>query len=332
MSFRSRTARSRVLGLGLAATLAVTLGACTTTATPTPEETVGPELPNRITIVVPYAAGGGTDLLGRHFAELLGDELGVSVIVENQPEGGQIPAMTRVSSAAPDGSVVLFQSLSLLTSAPAGSTDLTLADFTPISVINAEQIAFGVQASSEWQDMGALLDYAEANPADVVVGVTAPGSLYYVAPVILADEADVEFTLAPFDSAAPSLTALLGGHIDVSVTTVPEMLPFAESGDIRIIAQGSDQRLEVIPDVESWTDLGFSSPLPSAFRAIVGPAGMSDEVADLLEAAILKVVTSKEYLDFTAANNMTPLDMTRKETTSYLQIMEQQLTDIINNL
>lgn len=331
MSTRSGSLRGRLLGVGLATALAVSLGACTSTPTPDPEPSAA-TITDGITLVVPYAAGGGTDLLGRKFAELLSAELGVSVIVENQPEGGQIPAMTRVSSATPDGTTLLFQSLSLLTSAPAGSTDLTIADFTPISIINAEQVSFGVQASSPWQSMDELLDYAGENPGDVVVGVTAPGSLYHVAPVILAEEAGVEFNLAPFESAAPSLTALLGGHIDVSVTTVPEMLPFVESGDLRMLAQGSNQSLEVVPDVASWADLGFADPLPSAFRAIVGPAGMSDEIADLLEEAILAVVTSDEYLDFTAANNMTPLAMPRDETTEYLQVMERQLTEIINNL
>lgn len=320
----------RMLGLGLAASVTVALGACTSTPEPEPEETA--TISGRITLVVPYAAGGGTDLLGRHFAELLSEELGVPVVVENQPEGGQIPAMNRVANAAPDGTTLLFQSLSLLTSAPVGSTDLTLKDFTPISIINAEQIGFGVQASSPWQTMDDLLEYADENPGDVVVAVTAPGQLYHVAAVLLAQQAGVELTLTSFESAAPSVTALLGGHVDVAVTTVPEMWSFVESGEIRIIAHGSDQKLDLLPDLPTWTDLGFDEPLPSAFRAIVGPAGMPDAIADLLEQATLKVVTSKEYLDFTAANKMTPLAMTRADTTRYLQVMEQQVTEIIKNL
>lgn len=322
-----RTMRRRMVALAAASSVAVALSGCATTDAPAESE--GPTISGRVTIVVPYAPGGGTDLLGRHLAKLLSDKLGTPVVVENQQEGGQVPAMTRVSQAQGDGTTLLFIANSLLTAAPAGNTDLTLKDFSPIAVINAEPVGFAVNSSSKWQTIEEVIADSKSNPGSVSVAATAPGSLYHMAPSILAEQTGVQFNMVPFDSAAPSLTALLGNHVDMAVTTVPEMLEHVKAGTLRLLAHGGLEPIAALPNVPSVTDLALVDSMPASFRAIVGPADMSDEIAQYLSDTITEVAASKEYLDFLAENNMTPLNLDRNETTEYLSAMEKQFTALI---
>ena len=171
-----------------------------------------PERP--IELVVPSAAGGGTDTVARAFGEAMRKYLPQPLTVVNKPGASGAIGMTEVARAKPDGYKLGIIIAEAVIVPHLGPTTLNAAGLVPIARLNADPSAITVKADSRWNTIDAFLKFAAAHPGEVQVGNSGPGSIWHLAATALEDKAHVRFNHVPFSGAAPALVALMGGHID----------------------------------------------------------------------------------------------------------------------
>lgn len=248
-----------------------------------------------ITLVVPWSAGGGTDTLSRSLVKNAKKHLGVNVNVVNKTGGMGAVGMGDVAKARPDGYTVCMLTTQLSTYRMMGLADLSYRDFDLLMLLNRSVGVIAVKSDSQWKTMQDLIDYAKANPGKLTVGHTGAGGAWHLAMASLATSNNVEFTYVPFDGAAPSRTALLGGHIDVVPAGVDELLQLYQSGQIRVLAVASDERHPAMPDVPTYAEAGFPSDPISDWRGLGAPKGLDSAVLATLEAGFKKCFDDPEF-------------------------------------
>ncbi len=236
-----------------------------------------------ITLICPWAAGGGTDTLSRALVKNAKQYLGVNVNVVNKTGGMGAVGMGDVANAKPDGYTVCMLTTQLSTYRLMGLADLSYRNFDLLMLLNRSVGVIAVKADAQWKTMKELMDYAKANPGKLTVGHTGAGGAWHLAMASLATANNVEFTYVPFDGAAPSRTALLGGHVDVVPAGVDELLQLYQSGQIRVLAIAADERHPAMPDVPTYAEAGFPSDPISDWRGLGAPKGLPPEVRETLE-------------------------------------------------
>ncbi|MGJ8627961.1 MAG: Bug family tripartite tricarboxylate transporter substrate binding protein [Sulfitobacter sp.] len=263
-----------------------------------------------INLTVGYGAGGTTDSTARVLASLLEEDLGVSVTVINKPGGGGSVAAALASAQRPDGYNVFTFTTGAAVLSP-HTQDLPydpLNDFTFISQYGAWHLGVVAQADAPYDTLEELIAYSKENPGDVSYAIAGTGTPQHLTMIRLGDEEELDWKAVPFQGGAASVTALLGGHVDV-MAGATEWLPQVQSGDFKLLAVLTDQRMEQFPDVPTLKDLGYDIAAPSIL-GIAGPAGIPDEVVTRLDAAIGRATQSPELNEIidNLAMKMTYLD------------------------
>jgi tripartite-type tricarboxylate transporter receptor subunit TctC len=239
-----------------------------------------------IRFLVPYGAGGPTDLTSRTVGSCLEQELGETVVVENKPGGSGALATTELVQAEPDG-----YTLSLIT---AGTTVLTpLAnevgyskdDITPIGVMAEVPSLLAAGKSSPYKDAQAFFDAARAKPGSIKVGVPGASTPQGIELQRLADEHDVEVTVVPFNGNAEMTTALLGGNVDaVLINASADVVQNVEAGQFIPLAASPKERLSWLEETPTFAELGFDGiTLSGSTFGLAGPAGLPEDVTSTLE-------------------------------------------------
>ena len=243
-----------------------------------------------ITMVVPYAAGGSSDVVGRALADAVSSAEGIRVDVVNQTGANGTVAATQIATQRPNPCEVIYLPNGPFTSMPYFQ-DLQFepADFRGISAVNEEPILLLVNAESEWQSIGDLRDDSDRR---FTYASSGTGSYTQIAVgQTFADlEADAEGI--PFDGSAPAITALLGNQVDAVAVHTGEAMQYLESGDLRAIAVFSSERLEILPDVPTAAEQNVDIEL-AVFKALYANADISDEAATELERIFSEAVESE---------------------------------------
>lgn len=247
-----------------------------------------------INLTVSYSAGGTTDSTARVLAALLESELDTTVTVVNKPGGGGSVAAALASAQRPDG----YNIFTYVTGAAVISPhrqDLPydpLEDFTFISQYGAWNLGIVVPADAPYQTFDELVAYAKDHPGEISYAISGTGTPQHLTMVRLGNELGVDWKPVPFKGGAPSVTALIGGHVDI-MAGATEWLPQVRSGEFKLIAMLTGSRMEEFPDVPTLKDLGHDIEAPSIL-GIAGPAGIPDEARDRLDDAIAKAAQSPE--------------------------------------
>jgi tripartite-type tricarboxylate transporter receptor subunit TctC len=253
-----------------------------------------------ITVVCPWAAGGGTDQVSRFWAEELEQELGQRVVVDNKTGGSGATGHGAGAKARPDGNTITMITFELCTMKPMGLDAPTREDFRPLIQVNADPAAIVVRKDAPWQTLPELLDHIKAHPEEVIMSGTATGGAWDLARVGLLKAAGIPVNAViwmPNTGAAPSLTDLLGGHVHVVCCSVPEAANQIEAGELRVLAVMSPQRLAKYPDVPTVKEQGIDWEAVG-WRGLAVPKGTPDDVAERLNAACRKIAESEAYQKF----------------------------------
>lgn len=255
-----------------------------------PAQTAFPSKPLRL--VVPFPPGGPTDVFGRAFAAKLSTVLGQPVVVDNKSGASGVVGTLEVKRSAPDGYTLNFGTAStnclypLLNAKPQYDV---LADFAPIAVIGGASIVITGHPSMP-STLKAVLDASRAQPGKFQFGSPGTGTLMHMTVERLKRETGADLLHVPFRGSAPSMQALLGGQVGLSVDTIGPSLQNHKAGRIRILALASEKRSPLIPDVptvdEAIGTKGFEALL---WNVIAAPAGTPPAVVDTLSHAIAKV-------------------------------------------
>ncbi len=200
-----------------------------------------------ITLVVPWAAGGGTDTLARTLAKNGKKYFGVNLNVVNKVGGTGAVGMNSVATSKPDGYTVGVITFNLSTYRMIGLAELSYKDFDLIALLNRSPAGFSVKTDSQFKTLKDLVEYAKANPGVVTVGHSGPGQPWHLSAALLAATYNLKLTFVPFDGAAPTRVALVGGHITMASSGMDEMLQFYKTKQIRIPGGHHSDAQPVLP-------------------------------------------------------------------------------------
>jgi tripartite-type tricarboxylate transporter receptor subunit TctC len=250
-----------------------------------------------ITLICPWSAGGGTDTISRALVKNANKYFGVNVNVVNKTGGMGAVGMGAVSTARPDGYTVGMITFQLSTYQSMGLAKLSYRDFNLIQLVNQSPAAISVAADSKWKDLKQLMDYAKKNPGIVTVGHSGAGGGWHLAIASIATINDIKFNYVPFDGAAPTRTALIGGHIDCATTGIDEMLQLYKAGQVRILAVNNLKRHALFPDVPTIAEAGFPNPNPILdWRGLAAPKGVPAEQMQILVNGFKKCFDDPDFV------------------------------------
>ena len=262
-----------------------------------------PKYPERaITVIVPWSAGGGTDRVGRFVADKLSEELGVPVAVVNRTGGGGAVGHGAGARATADGYTITNLTLEIANMHWLGLTDVTVDDFDPILQFNEDASAVMVKADAPWQTIHELLDHIKDHPGELFFSGSGAGSIWDLARIGLLHSQNIPVdavTWVPTGGAAPSIVELMGGHVHVITCSLAEAASQVESGDLRVLAVMSDERLPGFPDIPTLREQGIQWSA-GTWRGFGVPRGTPADIVDILEAALAKVATSEDFQNFMA--------------------------------
>ncbi|WP_295528476.1 tripartite tricarboxylate transporter substrate binding protein [uncultured Pseudacidovorax sp.] len=251
-----------------------------------------------ISLVVPTATGGTTDLSARMLAQPLGLALGQSLVVENKGGGNGAIAAGFVKRAEPDGYTLLMQYSGYHVITPVVSkTALAWAqkDLRPVAnVLSAPQIIV-VRADLPVKTLAELVAYAKAHPGQLNYASSGNGSLQHVTGAMLEQQAGVQMVHVPYKGTGPALQDLLGGQVDLTFGTAPPFMPHIQSGKLRVLAVTGASRLPSLPDVPSTAEAGFPKLDASSWFAVFAPAATPDAVVQKLAGEIGRVVNTPTF-------------------------------------
>jgi len=286
-----------------------------------------------ITLVVPFAVGGSNDIVGRAIGKKLSEAWGQPVVVDNRGGAGGVIGTSAVAAAAPDGYTLLLVSPTF-TINPAVKKNLPfdpIRDFTPVAFIARSPLLLTASNKLPVKSVRELLDLAKSRPGQITYASSGPGSINQISAELIALSAGVKFLHVPYKGGAPGLNDLVGGHVDLYVSSLPQVLPLARSGQARALAVTSARRTALLPEVPTLEEAGISGVDMWSWWGIVGPAGMPANVVNALNAEIGKMLSSPELSMFLAnegaeAATMTPQqfgDMMRLETERWIKVAHE---------
>jgi len=237
-----------------------------------------------VQIIIPWAAGGATDLIFRALAATTGKYLGKAVVVVNRPGGAGAVGYTEAAQAKPDG-YTLASAVTPLTILPHQvTTTFTYKSFEPIINVVSDPSMFLVRTDSQWKSLKEFLDYARKHPDMITVGNSGAGGGVHLVALAFEKAAGVKFNHIPFSGGGPSITALLGGHIHAVSVSPPEGIEHVKAGKLRIIALFSEKRFEMFPDVPTVKEQGIVFAM-GMWRGLVAPKGTPADVIKKLHDA-----------------------------------------------
>ncbi len=266
---------------------------------------LGATYPNRaITVICPWAPGGGTDRLTRYLADQLKAELGVPVIVENKTGGNGGVGHGAGARAKADGYTLTHVTLEIATVHWLGLADVTYKDFKPIIQFNEDSSSVLVRADAPWKNANELLAHIKANPGKLLFSGSGAGTIWDLARIGLLDVAGIPVdavTWVPTTGAAPSLVELLGGHVHVVTCSLAEAASQVQAGLVKVLAVMADDRLPAFPQVPTLKEQGVNWSA-GTWRGFAVPAGTPDDVVRVLYTAMSKIVATEEFKSFMATN------------------------------
>ena len=255
------------------------------------------EIKGPIKIVVPYPAGGGSDVVARLIADKLKDALGQTVIVENKPGAGGRIGTEYVKGQPADGATMLVVNPALFVVAPVVFAKLAYdpdADFAPVSLITTYQFCVSVPPASSVKDVKGLIEWIKKNPNQANFGSPAAGSLPHFFGLMIGKAAGVEMVHSSYNGSGPLVTALIGNQIPIGVDAYDAQSAY-HPDKIRILATAGTARKK--PDIPTFKEQGFPEIEGVGWNAIVVPAKTPKPVIDKLSAAIAKALKSPDVVE-----------------------------------
>ena len=208
-----------------------------------------------IKIVVPYAAGGGTDVLARQLAEQIGRAQGRSMLIENRPGASTIIGTEAVSRAAPNGATLLITDPAFLINPHLRKVNYDpVTSFEPICHLASSPLVISVNSASSYRTLTDLFDAARAKPGDLTLAAAGPASVVQITFEILKHAANVDMNFIPYPGGAPSINALLGGHVTSAFTDYPPVAEQLKAGKLRALATTSRTRIEWLPEMPTVSE------------------------------------------------------------------------------
>ena len=249
-----------------------------------------------IQLIIPIPAGGGGDVNGRILVDELTKVLGQQIVVTNKPGASDTMGTDALAKSKKDGYTLGYTSSAAMVYSrvinPQSVPYDPVKDFDPLALHTFFPLSVAVQASSPWKTFNELVDYAKKNPGKLRVSTAGVGSTSNFDVEIVQSLTGAQFTHVPFKGGEAVVTALLGGHVEVSFDIVGKFVPHVDAGKLRLLLVS--RKVPSLPNLPTITELGYKRDLLSGWHAMFGPAGMPEDVKKVLVPAIEKAAKHPE--------------------------------------
>jgi tripartite-type tricarboxylate transporter receptor subunit TctC len=256
------------------------------------------DYPNRpITLVISFAPGGSTSIVGRVVADKMSEVLGQSIVVDNRGGAGGTIGTRAVAKSAPDGYTLLLGYTGTLAIGPSLYQNAGYdprKDFAPIGMIGHAPNSLVVHPSFPAKSVAEVIAHAKANPRKVSYGSAGVGTVSHVSGEYFATAAGIQLVHVPYRGTGPALTDLIGGHIPMAFAPIPATHGPMSTGQLRGLAVTSAKRSSLVPDMPTIAESGIPGFEASLFYGIVAPAGTPRPIVDKLNQALRTALASDE--------------------------------------
>src|SRR6478736_3412829 len=250
-----------------------------------------------VTLVIPFAPGGSTSIVGRGIADKMSELLGEKVVVDNRPGAGGTVGTKAVAKSDPDGYTLLLGYTGTLAIGPSLYKNVGYdprKDFAPIGMIGNAPNSLVVHPSFPAKTVAELIAYAKANPGTVNFGSAGAGTASHITGEYFARAAGITLTHIPYKGTGPALTDLLGGHIPMAFAPIPASHSNVAAGKLRALAVTSTTRSNLLPDVPTIAESGIAGFDASLYYGLAAPAGTPRPIIDKLNKALRDALASDE--------------------------------------
>ena len=286
-----------------------------------------------ITLYVPFAAGGPSDMFGRILARGLSAELGQQVVVENKGGMGGLVGVAAIAKAAPDGYAIGMNATGpsaiapfMVPSMPFEDKDLVL--LTPIALV---QMIIATSSRLPVNSVAELIAYAKANPGKVNYGSSGPGGISHLAAELFRGAARIDIVHVPYRGAAPAVQDLLAGQVQMVVLDVSALLPHIRAGNIKALAATSKTRAALLPDVPTTAEIGLPTVLSDNWYGLAAPAGVPKAILDRIHAAAVAVLDTQEAAEPMMAQGALIRPMTPAEFTDFVRLEREKWGPVVKS-
>ena len=263
-----------------------------------------------IRVVVPFPAGGGTDILARPLAQKLNEAWGQPVFVDNRGGAGSTIGNALVARATPDGYTLLLMSASLSV-VPAIYRNLpydTLKDLAPISLLMHTPYVLAVHPSMPTKSVVELIRLAKARPGQIIYGSAGAGTITHFTVELFRSLAKIDILHVPFKGGAPSLQALMSGEVQMVMNVMPEVLPHLQAGGrMRALGVSSAKRMEVTPDLPTIAEAGVPGFESVVWFMLLAPAGTPHALIAGINGEVNRILRDTKLLAYYATLGYGPL-------------------------
>lgn len=283
-----------------------------------------------VTFIVPFPAGGRTDLTARLVSQFLERHLGAPTAVVNKAGAGGVLGAKEVSRARPDGYTLGFFSTGVLTTQYTVPTPTDLKDYELVAIVNVDPAAIAVSAQAPWKTIRELVTHARANPGKVRFGAQIGASAHVFAAAFV-KASGINVTYVPFKGDADASVAVAGGHVEAHVGVPVAYKSLVEANKIRILGVAAEKRSPLYKDIPTWKEQGLDVVITS-FHGVFAPRGTPQDVLRVLEVAIEKTMREKDVLEKMEAAGLGVVYLGRKDAAAYVAQQDTVYRTLIDEL
>jgi len=285
-----------------------------------------------ITLVVPYAAGGGNDAMARIVAEHMGQTLGQQIVIENRAGAGGTIATRQVARSAADGYTLVIGGTGTLAVNPTLYANVGYdprKDFAPVGLIGASALVVLLHPSVPAKSVRELIDLARRDPGKLNYASAGVGSGIHLGTVLFEHMADVKLTHVPYRGSGPALTDLVGGHVAIYFSSLPPAVQLVKDGKVRALAVTGAKRANALPDLPTVAEAGLPGYESVLHYGIAAPASTPRPIIDKLSAALREAVMAPDTQERMATDGTEPLASTPEDYAADIDREETKWSEIV---
>lgn len=285
----------------------------------------------KIEMICPWAAGGGTDRTGRKLAELAGNHLDTSFFVTNKTGGSGSAGFNAVANADPNGYTVGITTVEICTISHLGISEITPKALKPVMQYNFDPASITVPKDAPYGTIGEFVQYAKNNPGKIKISNSGTGAIWHLSAAGFAQKAGIDVKHIPYDGGAPATKAVINGEVQATAASPAEVAPQTKDGPLKVLAVMGDERVDLFPEVPTLTEKGYDFTL-GAWRGLTVPAETSSDRISTLHDAYKAVYDSDSFKSFMKENGFGLVYRNTKEFDSFMSSELDRFEKIINQL
>ncbi|WP_313561927.1 tripartite tricarboxylate transporter substrate binding protein [Diaphorobacter nitroreducens] len=270
-------------------------------AVPTAGALAQPAYPSKpIRLIVPFPPGGGTDMIARTVAQKLADQNQWNVVVDNRPGAGGNLGVDAAAKSAPDGYTLVMGQTSNLAINPSLYAKLPydpLKDLVPVALVSSSPIVMAAPAKSPYKTFADVVAAAKAKPDGITLGFSGNGTVAHLAGELAENAAGIQLRHVPYKGAAQAMTDLVGGQIDLYMSSVPTLLGQVRNGKLRAIVLTSTKRSAQLPDTPTLEESGYKGFEAVTWFGVLAPAGTPVAIVQQLNKAINRALEQPDVAE-----------------------------------